>query len=125
MSQHGTFHWNELNTREPAKARDFYAQMLGWTFDEMPDGDGIYLVAKVGDRMVGGIFEMKGKMFDGIPSHWLPYLAVDDVDASTARIADAGGEVIRPPWDVPGVGRVAIVRDPTGAVSGWMTPAAT
>lgn len=85
---------------------------------------GTYLVARIGERMVGGIFEMKGATFDGIPSHWLAFIAVDDIDARIARIDDAGGEVTRAPWDVPGVGRIAIVKDPTGAVCGWMTPVA-
>jgi len=56
------------------------------------------------------------------PSHWLSYIAVDDVDTRVASVAGAGGTVVRAPWDVAGVGRIALVQDPSGAMIGWMTP---
>jgi predicted enzyme related to lactoylglutathione lyase len=123
MTRHGMFHWNELNTTEPKRACEFYAATLGWTFDAMPMPGFEYYVAKSGDEMVCGIFEMKGPDFVGIPNHWFAYIAVDDVDARVAKAVAAGGTVRRPAWDVPGVGRIAIVADPTAAVIGWMTPA--
>jgi predicted enzyme related to lactoylglutathione lyase len=122
MTEHGSFHWNELNTRDPNAACDFYSKALGWTFDAMPMPDSTYYLAKSGDKMVGGIFEMKGSQFDGIPSHWFAYIAVDDVDAGVVAAAALGATIIRAPWDIAGVGRIAIVKDPTGAVVGWMTP---
>jgi predicted enzyme related to lactoylglutathione lyase len=87
----------------------------------MPGFD--YYIGKSGDKAVGGIFEMKGAEFEGMPSHWLPYIAVDDVDARIAEAAKLGAKIKRGPWDIPGVGRVAIVQDPTGALAGWITPA--
>ena len=62
-------------------------------------------------------------MFDGIPEHWFSYIEVDDVDARVAKVAPAGGKIHREPWDVPNVGRIAIVADINGAVIGWMTSA--
>ena len=56
MSDHGTFHWNELNTRDTEKAKRFYRETLGWTFDDMPMDFGTYWVAKAGDKIVGGLF---------------------------------------------------------------------
>jgi uncharacterized protein len=124
MTEHGSFHWNELNTRDPKVACDFYGKALGWTYDVMPmPSDADYYVIKSDGKPVAGIFEMKGAQFDGIPSHWFAYIAVDDVDARVAAAVKLGAEVIREPWDVKGVGRIAIVSDPTGAVAGWMTPA--
>jgi uncharacterized protein len=125
MPQHGIVVWNELHTRDADRAKRFYATTLGWTFDGMPmDGGGTYWVAKVGDRMVGGVFTMSDPMFAGIPEHWLCYIEVDDVERRIADARQAGGEVLRNPFEVPGVGRIAIVKDPGGAVSGWMTSAA-
>ncbi len=125
MADHGTFHWNDLRTRDAEKAKAFYAATLDWTFDAMPmDEGGTYWVAKVGDKPVGGIFTMDGPQFEGVPEHWFAYIAVDDVDASVGRAEAAGGKIRRPAFDVPGIGRIVILEDVNGAAMGWMTPAA-
>ena len=81
MAEHGTFHWNELNTRDVEKAKKFYEKTIGWTFEGMPMQNGTYWVAKAGDKMVGGIFDMNAMgLPKEIPEHWMSYLAVDDVD---------------------------------------------
>jgi len=124
MSDHGTFYWNELNTTEPLRAREFYASTLGWQFEEMPmPGGGTYLIAKQDGKPVAGVFEMSGPDFEGIPPHWFAYIAVDDVDQRLAAAKRAGAEVIREPFDVEGVGRIALLKDAVGAAIGWMTPA--
>lgn len=120
---HGLFHWNELMTWSVEKAKAFYADTLGWSYEAFPMEDGDYTVCKAGDEVAGGIFEMKpGAGFDGISDQWFPYIAVDDIDARVAKVQGAGGEVMRPPFDVPGVGRIATVRDKAGAAVGWITP---
>lgn len=121
--KHGRFCWNELMTRDAEKARKFYADTIGWSFEGMPMENGIYWVAKSGDQGVGGVFEMKGPDFEGVPEHWMSYLAVDDIDARLRKATEAGATVMRPAFDVPRVGRIAILREPGGAVIGWMTPA--
>jgi predicted enzyme related to lactoylglutathione lyase len=125
MTTHGAFHWNELMTRDVKKAKDFYGKTLGWTYDDMPMGDmyGTYSVAKAGGQMVGGIFEMKGPMFEGMPENWFSYIAVDDLDKRLKLLKDSGGKVMRDPFDVDGVGRMAIVEVPGGAAQGWIVPA--
>lgn len=126
MDSHGTIWWTELNTFEPARARAFYGALLGWEFDEMPMPGGTYLVARQGEEMVAGIFDMKaGGLPAGTPSHWFTYIAVDDVDVRAQQVAGLGGKVLREPWDIPGVGRVAIVMDAAGAGVGLMTPTKT
>lgn len=123
MSLHGIFHWNELMTRDVEKAKDFYGKTLGWTVDEMDMGGGMtYYMWKNGDQMVGGMMGM-GPEMDGIPEHWFAYIAVDDVDARLKKVKAEGGTVVREPFDVPGVGRIAILQAPGGAAQGWMTPA--
>jgi hypothetical protein len=122
MTSHGSFHWNELMTRDVEKAKKFYGGTIGWTFDGMPMPDGTYWVAKMGDKPVGGLFTIGGPQFDGVPEQWMAYLAVDDVDARVAKATAAGAKLMRPIFDVPGVGRIAILREPGGAGVGWMTP---
>ena len=57
------------------------------------------------------------------PKDWMPYLAVDDVDARAKKATAAGATLMRPLFDIPGIGRIAILREPGGAGVGWMTPA--
>ena len=123
MESHGFFHWNELMTRDAEAAKRFYGATLGWTFDGMSMETGTYWVAKMGDTPVGGIFPMSGSDYDDVPEHWFAYIAVDDVDARLQKATAGGGQILREPFDVPGVGRIAIVEDPTGAAIGWITPA--
>ena len=121
---HGSFCWNELITHDPTAAKKFYAATIGWTFEPMPMQDGgTYWVAKQGDKMVAGIFEMKGPDFADVPENWMPYLAVDDVDKRVKKATSAGATLMRPLFDILGIGRIAILRQPGGAGVGWMTPA--
>ena len=121
---HGTFYWNELMTRDIARAKKFYADTLGWTFEPMPMGDGkTYWLAKAGEEMAGGLFDLNGPEFNAVPESWMSYIAVDDVDARAAKAVKAGGKLMKPIFDVPGVGRIAIPMEPGGAGIGWITPA--
>lgn len=122
MTQHGHFYWNELMTRDVEGAKSFYGGTVGWQFDGMPMEGGTYWVCKDGEQAVGGIMDMNRPDFEGIPPHWFAYLAVDDVDARAAKAVAAGAALLRPIFDVPGVGRIAILKDPTGAAVGWITP---
>lgn len=122
MTAHGHFHWNELVTRDVEKAKKFYGDTIGWTFDGMPMPDGTYWVAKMGDAVVGGLFPISGPQWDGVPEHWMSYLAVDDVDARVKKAVAAGAKLMRPAFDIPGVGRIAILTEPGGAGVGWITP---
>jgi predicted enzyme related to lactoylglutathione lyase len=65
---------------------------------------------------------MIGPDFDGVPESWLSYLAVDNVDARLKAAKAAGAKVMREPFDVPGVGRIAIMQAPGGAAIAWITP---
>jgi predicted enzyme related to lactoylglutathione lyase len=119
---HGSFYWNELMTRDPERDKKFYAGTIGWSFDAMPMADGTYWVAKMDGESVGGLFPIAGPQFDGVPESWMSYLAVDDVDARVKKAQSAGAKLMRPIFDIPGVGRIAILREPGGAGIGWITP---
>lgn len=122
MWQHGTFYWNELMAHDVARAKTFYAAAIGWSFEAMPMGDTTYWVAKMGDEAVGGLYEMTGPAFAGVDEHWMPYVAVDDVDARVVTATAHGAILMRPLFDVPKVGRIALLTEPGGAHIGWITP---
>jgi predicted enzyme related to lactoylglutathione lyase len=119
---HGKFYWNELMTRDAERDKKFYADALGWTFDSMPMPDGTYWVAKMGDEYVGGLFPLTAPQFAGVPEGWMSYIAVDNVDARVKKAQALGATLMRPIFDVAGVGRIAILKEPGGAGIGWMTP---
>jgi uncharacterized protein len=121
--EHGTFYWNELMTRDVERAKKFYAQTIGWSFDAMPTPEGgTYWLAKMDDEPVAGIFDISGPEYGQVPESWMAYLAVDDVDARVQKAVKAGAKLMKPAFDVPGVGRIAILMEPGGAGVGWMTP---
>jgi predicted enzyme related to lactoylglutathione lyase len=76
----------------------------------------------MGDKPVAGIFPLSGPEFEGVPESWMSYLAVDDVDVRLKAAKAAGARVMREPFDVPDVGRIAILTEPGGAGIGWITP---
>ena len=120
---HGSFCWNELLTADVERAKRFYSQTIGWTFDAMPMPDGAtYGVAMMGGKPVAGLFPTNRPEYKNLPEAWMSYLAVDDVDARVKKAVDAGAKVMKPIFDVPKVGRIAILTEPGGAGVGWMTP---
>ena len=122
MAAHGTFNWRELMTNDVAKAKAFYGATLGWTFSDMPmPGGTTYTLAHSGQAMVGGVMDMAGVTPPGVPPHWFDYIEVDDVDHRVGLVADNGGKVLRPPFNIANVGRIAIIADSTGAAVGLMT----
>ncbi len=124
--KHGSFCWMELNARGVAAAKPFYTELFGWDIREskMPEMDYTEFSPAAGEPPVGGMFELPAEM-GNVPSHWMAYVAVDDVDASAAKVAELGGKVEMPPRDIPTVGRFCIVSDPTGAHLSLITLAMT
>ncbi len=114
--------WNELNTRDPEAAKSFYGAVFGWGFEEREFETGTYTRIKVGEDSVGGMIDITGRAPGEVPAHWLVYFAVDDTDATVAKATESGGGVALEPFDIAEVGRIAIVKDPFGAVFAVMTP---
>jgi uncharacterized protein len=113
----GTFCWIELMTTSSEAAKKFYGEILGWTFEDnpMPEGMGVYTMAKVNGKDAAGIFQM-GKEMQGMPPNWGSYIAVEDADAMTKKATANGAKVMKEPFDVMDVGRMAVLQDPSGAV---------
>jgi uncharacterized protein len=123
MSEHGHFHWNELLTRDIDRAKRFYETTIGWHFQAMPMPDGAtYWVAEIDGEPVAGLFPTDRPEFAQAPEAWMSYLAVDDVDKRVEKAVAAGAKLMRPIFDVPEVGRIAILTEPGGAGIGWITP---
>jgi hypothetical protein len=68
------------------------------------------------------VFELTAPDYEGIPSHWMTYLSVDDISKAEEDTSSSGGEIMRPPVAVPGVGKLAVVTDATGAMIGLIEP---
>ena len=119
---HGHFYWNELMTRNIERAKTFYAEALGWTFEAMPMPDGTYWVAKSGGEFVGGLFDISAPQYASVPESWMSYIAVDDIDTRVKKAQALGAQLMKPVFDVPNVGRIAVLTEPGGAGIGWMTP---
>lgn len=118
----GTFCWADLQTTDPAAARAFYAKVLGWNFTDVP-GSMPYAVASVEAGMTAGVMDLPAQARAvGAPPHWLPYVAVDDADATASRAAGLGGTVIVPPMTME-AGAFAVLADPTGGVFAVWRPA--
>lgn len=117
----GTFHWNELHTGDAARAVRFYQSALGYSAKDMDMGPaGTYHVLEQSGAPRAGVMKAQGDA----PTMWLPYVAVDDADAASARAARLGGKVIAPASDIPNIGRFAILADNAGgAVFAVIRPA--
>lgn len=111
----GTATWYELMTGDPASAKRFYADLLGWT-SEADDADGIgYTVFSDGDSQVAGMIARPADIGDGVPDSWSVYFSVADCASSEARTRDLGGQVLKPATPTP-MGPFAVIADPRGAV---------
>lgn len=107
----GALIWEDARLTDAVAGQEFYASVLGWTYDAVPGAPDDYATFSVGGEIAGGIGGMMGAP-DGTPSHWLPYFMVSDVDAAVA--AAAGASAPMPATDTP-FGRMAILVDPFGA----------
>jgi predicted enzyme related to lactoylglutathione lyase len=114
----GSFAWVELATSDQDAAKSFYAPLFGWQFSDSPMGPGdFYTVFTLEDRKAAAAYTLRGdEAAMGIPPHWALYVSVANADATAKRASECGGSVLAGPFDVSTHGRMAVVRDPTGAV---------
>lgn len=122
----GHFSWNELITTDTKASADFYGELLGWqaapfTPAGAPAGGPPYLLFKTdaNDMGAGGMMQAPTP---GVPMHWLPYVVVENADASLAKAKGLGAKALTPVMDLGEVGRVAVIQDPLGAVIGLHEP---
>lgn len=110
----GRFVWQDLVTSDPNKAKAFYTSLFGWTVQPQDMGGTNYDMIHAGEVGIGGITPLDPAQ--GMPTHWVSHLHVPGtLDDAMAKVTEFGGTVIQP-LDVPGVGRMAFVQDPQGAL---------
>ncbi len=108
----GALCWNQLYTREPQAVKAFYSALPGWDFQE--DETGSFMILNKG-RANGNMITISEDMGD-MPSMWLPYFSVVDIEAAAQRVKELGGAVHMGPFDVGGgIGRFLLFTDPQGA----------
>ena len=114
VNEPGALIWNELITDKPDSALAFYEAVVGLTTATMEMAPGQnYTLLKVGGTDVGGCTTPP---MPDVPNHWHVYFAVEDADATAAKAAAEGGQVAVQPFDIPSVGRSAVLIDPQGAM---------
>jgi uncharacterized protein len=113
----GNFCWIELEAADQDAAKKFYGELFGWTWDDNPIGpNDFYTIFKIGDRQVGATYTMPPqRRGQGVPPHWLVYVATESADASAKRATELGATIVAGPMDVSDAGRMAVIRDPGGA----------
>jgi predicted enzyme related to lactoylglutathione lyase len=117
----GRFVWHELMTRDVPGAKKFYSKLMGWKLQPWPL-DPAYTVCHADSRPVAGIMQIPADMPADVPSNWLQYIGTRDVDGTADAAVRAGGSIVRPPGDLQGAGRYAVLKDPQGAVFAIIDP---
>ena len=115
--QPGTFCWVELGTSDSGAAKNFYHQLFGWDYEDNSMGEhGVYSIVKLNGKEVGGLYNLFPELVSqGVPPHWLSYVAVTNADESVEKAKAEGATVMNGPMDVMTAGRMAVIKDPTGA----------
>lgn len=111
----GRFVWYEVMTTDPAAAKRFYGALMGWEVEEVPNMGGYALFKAAGAQVAGVMLLPDEAKAMGAPPSWSSYVAVADVDATTAKAQGLGATVLVPPTDIPGIGRFSMFQDPQGA----------
>ena len=112
----GTFCWVGLATTDQEAAKSFYGALLGWSYEDVPtDVGNTYSLATIETKRVAAIYPLPGDS-QGMPSHWVSYVSILSADEAAKRAADLGGTLLMEPFDVMTAGRMAVIKDPTGAV---------
>ena len=113
----GSVCWVELRTHHPEEAKEFYAALFGWDFDDTVFGsDEAYSVGHKNGRDAAALCRLPARVLEqGVTPYWLCYFSVPSADEAVARANALGGTSVVAPFDAPDHGRMALVRDPSGA----------
>ena len=122
--QVGTIGWTDLTVPDAERVRDFYSAVAGWKFEPVDMGgySDFNMNLPSDGKAVAGICHKRGTNA-GLPSQWLIYITVENVDASAARCVELGGKVLIEPKGMGGYGRFCVIQDPAGAVAALFQPA--
>jgi uncharacterized protein len=115
-----SFVYVQLHTQDHKKAKDFYTSLFDWKLEDNPAAEIPYTEIDVGGEGVSG--GMMAAVAPEIPSHWLPFVHVHDIEETTQKAKTLGATVIKKPTNVPGKGRYSVIVDPTGATFALWEP---
>ena len=120
----GTFCWVELGTTDGEAAKKFYTQLFSWDYTDNPVGpSGVYTILKQNGKDVGALYRMPEEMTsNGVPPHWMSYVSVANADETAAKAKSLGATLMKEPFDVYTMGRMAVIQDPTGAMFALWQP---
>lgn len=121
----GALAWNDLMTRDPEKAADFFTKLVGWEISKMEDSAEPYWQISIDGTGEGGIMAMPFMVPSEVPPYWLDYFATVDIDASVARAKGLGAEVTVEPMRVGEMLVFAVLMDPAGATFALLQPIMT
>jgi len=114
----GSFSWFELATTDQNSAKDFYSKLFGWGINDFPYGEGqFYSMMQMRGKDVSAVYGMgPEETAQGLPPHWRVYITVKDAAEAAEKAKSLGANVLMGPFDVMGMGNMAVIQDPTGAV---------
>ena len=115
----GVFVWDELGTTDVDGAEKFYGEVFGWKAKDMGEDFGGYKTFEVAETGIAGVHALQDPTGS---SRWIPYVGVEDADATVAKASELGGSTAAEAMDIPSVGRIALIKDPHGAVFGIIKP---
>lgn len=113
----GAFCWYELQTNDTDRAKEFYTKLFGW----QTGGNEEYIEWKLGEKTFGGMIKIKPE-WGPVPSNWLGYVNVPNVDATTSKAKELGGSIFVEPMEIPNTGKFSVFSDPQGAVIALYQP---
>ena len=122
----GQVSWNELITADSKASAEFYGKLFGWEATPFvppgaPPGGPPYMVFKSAGLEMGAGGMMQAPA-PGVPTHWLPYVIVENADKALAKAVELGAKACTPVMSIGEVGRVAVIQDPLGAAIGLHEP---
>jgi uncharacterized protein len=121
VNEKGAVGWNELESRDPDGAKRFYGAVFGWEFEDHEMGEMTYTEWQIDGTAVGGMADIRRRVPEEIPAHWMAYFGSVDTDEAVDKIKQLGGQAMFGPVDIP-AGRFAMVADPWGAAFAVMQP---
>jgi predicted enzyme related to lactoylglutathione lyase len=114
----GSITWIDLTVPNAEEVRDFYSKVVGWKPAPVSMGDyeDFNMIAPQSGNPSAGVCHARGGNAD-LPSQWLIYITVEDVDKSAQHCVELGGKIISPPKEMSGYGKMCVIQDPAGAVA--------
>lgn len=121
-TQVGKIGWIDMSVDDADGIRDFYKAVVGWGSENVSMGDysDYSMTMPASNEAVSGICHARGGNAE-LPSGWLIYIVVEDVEASAAACTENGGQIIVPIKGLAG-GRFCVIRDPAGSAAALYQP---